>query len=378
MPSRSLLAALLLGAVLSLAATPAVIYEAGEPGLEPPRLLEDSRVQPVYPEQALQDGVQGTVLLRLVVTTDGTVGDLEIFRSPYRGESLAQAAVAAVKQWRYQSARLQGRKVACRIMQTVSFYPPDTRPSKQRGRRARKRKATQAPASGGPGEGTPTKVEAAEPRIPSKVEDAPAPVVRPKAEDASALVVPPKAGEKPVPANPVSAAEKANSTTDAKREERRVPLSPVPEARLGVPAAIDIRTGGPRSLLLGKVGAQVREFLGGAEKRDGGDVFRLPEQGMEVTLAASPEGGKVVAIRYVFTDGAGFSASTLRTRKGLGHGSFCLGIIPAYGRPEGRRESTDGDGNVVLSLEYHREGTRALFVCLDGRLSELTLAAVPE
>ena len=85
MPSRSVMSVLLLGAALSQAAAQTVVYEAGEPGLEPPQLIEDSHVQPVYPEEALQDGVQGTVLLRVVVTADGMVGNVEIFRSPFRG-----------------------------------------------------------------------------------------------------------------------------------------------------------------------------------------------------------------------------------------------------------------------------------------------------
>jgi hypothetical protein len=140
---------------------------------------------------------------------------------------------------------------------------------------------------------------------------------------------------------------------------------------------IDIRSGGPGGLFLGQPGARVRELLGAAEKRDGGNVLRLAEQGMEVTLAPSPGGEQVVVIRYVFTQGGGFSASGLRTRKGLGRGSFCMGIIPAYGRPEERLETTDANGNAVQSLEYRRDGTRSWFVCRDGRLAELTLAREP-
>ncbi len=130
-------------------------------------------------------------------------------------------------------------------------------------------------------------------------------------------------------------------------------------------------------MLLGQPGARAREMLGGAASRDGGNVLRLFDRGMEVTLAASPGGEEIVAIRYVFTEGEGFSASGLRTRKGLGRGSFCMGIIPAYGRPEKRQESTDGSGNAVLSLEYRRHGTRSRFVCREGRLAELTLAREP-
>ena len=88
MPSRSVVCVLLLAALLSQVAAQTVVYEAGEAGLEPPRLVEDSRVQPAYPEEALHDGVQGTVLLRVVVTEFGLVSNVEIFRSPFGGEAL--------------------------------------------------------------------------------------------------------------------------------------------------------------------------------------------------------------------------------------------------------------------------------------------------
>ena len=176
MPSRSVLSVLLLGAALSQAAAQTVVYEAGEPGLEPPRLIEDSHVEPVYPEEALQDGVQGTVLLRVVVTAYGLVSDVEIFRSPFRGESLAQAALDAVRQWRYQPARLQGRNVACRIMQTVSFYPPSTKPPKKPGRRARSKKAPPPPRSVKAVESAPAVVEATPvPAPPAAAEEQPEP-----------------------------------------------------------------------------------------------------------------------------------------------------------------------------------------------------------
>ena len=368
MPSRSVMSVLLLGAALSQVTAQTVVYDAGEPGLESPRLIEDSHVQPVYPEDALQDGVQGTVLLRVVVTADGMVGNVEIFRSPFRGQSLAQAAVDAVRQWRYQPAQLQGRNVACRIMQTVPFYPPSTKPPRKQGRRARSKKTPPPPRSIKAVESAPAIVEAAP-------EPAPATPVAAEEKPEPAPATPVAAEEKPepVPATPVAAEEEPEPVD----RDEPAPSVPPPAPRSSSQSAIDISTGGPRGMLLGRPGAWVREIPGGAGKRDGDNVLRLFDQGMEVTLAASPEGEKIVAIRYVFTEGKGFSASDLRTRKGLGRGSFCMGIIPAYGRPEERRESTDGNGNPLLSLVYRRQGTLSRFVCREGRLVELTLAREP-
>ena len=379
MPSRSVMSVLLLGAALSQVAAQTVVYEAGEPGLEPPQLIENTHVQPVYPEQALQDGVQGTVLLRVVVTAEGMVGNVEVFRSPFRGESLAQAALDAVRQWRYQPARLQGRNVACRIMQTVSFYPARTKPPKKPGRRARSKKAPPPPRSVKAVESAPAVVEATPvPAPPAAAEEQPEPPAPPAAAEEKPEPVPatPVAAEEqpePAPTIPVAAEEKP----DPVDRDEPAPSAPPPAPRPSSPAAIDIRSGGPQYMLLGQPGVRAREILGGAAKRDGGNVLRLFERGIEVTLAASPDGEEIVAIRYLFTPGEGFSASGLRTRKGLGRGSFCMGIIPAYGRPEERQESTDGNGNALLSLVYRRDGTLSRFVCRDGRLVELTLAREP-
>ena len=57
-----------------------------------------AKVSPVYPPAAKKAGIQGLVLLRPTVATDGSVSNLEVLS----GDSqLASAALAAVKQWRY-------------------------------------------------------------------------------------------------------------------------------------------------------------------------------------------------------------------------------------------------------------------------------------
>jgi len=361
MPSRFLVGALFLSALwTSQTAAQTVVHEAGEPGLEPPRLLESSRVPPVLPEEALREGVQGTVLLRVVVSADGLVSDLQVFRSPYRGELLAQAALKAVRQWRYAPAQWQGRHVACRIMQPVPFYRK-TEPTPRRGRRTRR---SQAPEPTRPVAVAPLTVEEAESPPSALAEGPPASEVGAGAAKSPVPVETAVAEDQPIHATPVS-----------------VPVRPLPAPVKPGPApgsrlAIDLRAGGHGAVLLGGQGA--RESLPDAEERQGGRVLRLPRQGMEVTLASPADGEQIVAIRYLFTEGGGFSASALRTRKGLGRGSFCLGITPAYGRPDERQESIDADGNTVLILSYRGKTTHTRFRCRNGRLAELTLERVPE
>jgi TonB family protein len=67
-----------------------------------------NRVQPAYPEEALRNRIQGTVRLHLILQKDGTVGQLEVVSGH---PLLAQAALDAVRQWRYQPTLLNGNPV---------------------------------------------------------------------------------------------------------------------------------------------------------------------------------------------------------------------------------------------------------------------------
>jgi len=57
------------------------------------------RVEPVYPRLMLQARQTGTVVLDAVIRSDGTIDDVKVLQSP--GAWFDQAAITAVKQWRY-------------------------------------------------------------------------------------------------------------------------------------------------------------------------------------------------------------------------------------------------------------------------------------
>ncbi|MCP3982245.1 MAG: energy transducer TonB [bacterium] len=84
---------------------------AGFGGVTNPRLIQDSRVEPIYPEQPHADGVEGSVILEVVVRTDGTVGDMSVLRCRPEGAGFEEAAMAAVKQWRYEAGQYKGEPV---------------------------------------------------------------------------------------------------------------------------------------------------------------------------------------------------------------------------------------------------------------------------
>jgi len=67
-----------------------------------------SRVEPIYPEEAKQQGVQGTVKLHAIIGRQGSVENLEsVDGSPV----LVAAAMNAVRQWRYTETLLAGQSV---------------------------------------------------------------------------------------------------------------------------------------------------------------------------------------------------------------------------------------------------------------------------
>ena len=76
------------------------------------------RVQPEYPSLARTIHLGGTVELRAIIGTDGSVRDIEVVSG---NPILARAAVAAVWQWRYQPTRLNGTPVEVETRITVNF-----------------------------------------------------------------------------------------------------------------------------------------------------------------------------------------------------------------------------------------------------------------
>ncbi len=67
-----------------------------------------NRVQPIYPPLARQTRISGTVRLHAIISKDGTIDKLEVMSGH---PLLQQAALDAVRQWRYQPTLLNGEPV---------------------------------------------------------------------------------------------------------------------------------------------------------------------------------------------------------------------------------------------------------------------------
>ncbi len=76
--------------------------------------------EPAYPEQARQQGIEGTVILRLTVAADGTPRDIEVARSSGHS-ALDSAAVTHLQRTRFLPALRDGEPVDMAITFRVRF-----------------------------------------------------------------------------------------------------------------------------------------------------------------------------------------------------------------------------------------------------------------
>ena len=97
------------------------VYREGDPRLSLPQLIQSSRILPAYPDIARRARVQGSVVLLIVVRPDGSVGAIEVVRSPDPRLGFDLTAIEAIKQWRYEPARLGVLPVAVQLTVMVEF-----------------------------------------------------------------------------------------------------------------------------------------------------------------------------------------------------------------------------------------------------------------
>lgn len=75
---------------------------------------------PYYPASAKRKGIQGKVLLSVLVKTDGTPASVQISHSSGSND-LDQAALDAVRQWKFIPARSKGQFVQASVIVPVEF-----------------------------------------------------------------------------------------------------------------------------------------------------------------------------------------------------------------------------------------------------------------
>jgi TonB family protein len=83
------------------------------------RLLR--HVSPVYPPAARKGGVEGTVVLKTVVSAAGVVEGVRLVEG---NPALATTAISTVKQWRYRPYVRDGKALPFQTIVLVEFQKP--------------------------------------------------------------------------------------------------------------------------------------------------------------------------------------------------------------------------------------------------------------
>jgi TonB family protein len=76
------------------------------------------RVEPIYPQYAIDSQIEGVVELQAFIATDGHVSDVHVIDGP---KQLVAAAVTAVKQWQFEPAVADGKLVESRQNIRLTF-----------------------------------------------------------------------------------------------------------------------------------------------------------------------------------------------------------------------------------------------------------------
>lgn len=94
---------------------------SGDSSSAPPELRVIKSVRPVYPLTAVEKGIYGQVLLRILVSETGEVESAEVVSGD---ELLRQAALDAIKQWKFEPYVEGGKPIPVRTAIPINFDKP--------------------------------------------------------------------------------------------------------------------------------------------------------------------------------------------------------------------------------------------------------------
>jgi TonB family protein len=97
------------------------VYKAWTKDISNPELILSSNVSPRYPPQAIAMKKSAQIVLVAQILKDGTVGTVRPAHAYDDGCGFAEAAVDAVKQWKYTPARKNGQPVEIEFTVVVNF-----------------------------------------------------------------------------------------------------------------------------------------------------------------------------------------------------------------------------------------------------------------
>jgi TonB family protein len=92
------------------------VYRPGS-DIDPPSVLRE--VKPDYTEEARRRGLEGDVVMEIVVRSNGMVGNVRVLQG--LGMGLDQRAIDAVREWRFSPAKRRGLPVDVLVEVSVGF-----------------------------------------------------------------------------------------------------------------------------------------------------------------------------------------------------------------------------------------------------------------
>lgn len=99
------------------AAPPQPVFKPREPGLTLPQVVSETK--PAYTSEAHRAGIEGTVILSVVVEKDGTVGEVKVVKPLEPG--LDAEAIRAAKLWKFKPGTKDGEPVAVEVTLELTF-----------------------------------------------------------------------------------------------------------------------------------------------------------------------------------------------------------------------------------------------------------------
>jgi protein TonB len=76
------------------------------------------RAMPVYPLNAKEAGIAGDVVIKTTIDQKGTVMDMHVVSGPLM---LRQAALDALRRWKFEPSKLDGQPISVQMLVTIKF-----------------------------------------------------------------------------------------------------------------------------------------------------------------------------------------------------------------------------------------------------------------
>ena len=97
-----------------------------------PKIIPGSCVLPEYPEDARKAGIEGTVLVDVLVNKHGQVAAVKVKEGIEECPSMDRSAVSAVRQWTFEPATKDGKAIEIEVTVPIKFVLDDKKCKKEK------------------------------------------------------------------------------------------------------------------------------------------------------------------------------------------------------------------------------------------------------